>query len=247
MRLRPIRTSLLVALAACGAPTQVLPGTAEGPSLEVATTVIAPGAALEVLQSNETADAYGYPVPCNWAIERQDGTIWRTVVDARSGGCVQVVYSMAAGASETRRFQAPMEEGTYRVRMYWNGPAASTQTLSNTFVVSAAADVVVQPLQVLVDAGTEMQFRFTNLVNVPWGYNTCSGGRMQVLVNERWNDLPESLALCTAALDQLAARGERVVTVFVPVGTTAGTYRFTQRFDRTGAAIRAASTIFLVR
>lgn len=236
-------------LAACGdeSPTGLAPG--DLPTATVTTGVVAPGAGLWVTISNGGTLTFTHG-SCNVAVDRLEANRWVTVRDDRGPVCTADIRTLAPGAQRTERVLAPMEEGTYRIRHFWNAQADGrlVQTHSESFVVLVDGFVALQPLLGTVVDGDSIPIRITNLTTHQWTYDLCVSGRFQRLAGAAWADAPLPLALCapTPATLASAATVDRYVTV--PTGYAAGTYRYTATFARTGATAHVvASSIFTVQ
>ncbi len=248
-RFRQLATcaSLAAALAACETAVGVVPPAGDAPTIAVVTTSVAPGALVELRTSNADDRTWGYPSPCNTAIERLQGGVWVTVQDSRLGVCIGVVYTVAPGVVEARQLPAPAQDGTYRIRAYWTLPTGGeTSTLSNAFEVRGDGDVRLFAMNAPIAAGASLTVRVVNTTTFTWGYNTCAWGRFQRRVGDAWTSTGEPLWLCTAQLDPLGPAAMIEIPVTVPAEFAAGTYRFTQRFTRTDAAVVAATAAFTV-
>lgn len=236
-------------LAACGDGGPTVVDLVDLPTAEVQAGVVAPGAGQWVTISNGGTLTFTHG-SCNVAVDRLEANRWVTVRDDREPVCTADLRTLAPGAQRTERVLAPMEEGTYRLRHFWNAPGGGqpVQSLSGSFVVLADGFVALQPLLGTVVDGDSIPIRITNLTTHEWTYDLCVSGRFQRLVGAAWADAPLPLALCapTPATLAAAATVDRYVTV--PTGYAAGTYRYTATFARTGATAHVvASSIFTVQ
>ena len=121
-------------------------------------------------------------------------------------------------------------------RRMWFAVVAATLLLGSACDESVLSPLdgepVVQVLTPTATNGSMVDVRMENPTRADLGYNLCSTARLEVLINNRWQDAPEPLRVCAAVMNSLDAGKTVESSVHVPLGYDAGTYRVKVTFWR---------------
>ena len=247
MRLRTLCSALPLLLAACDGSSSLLPGGGGTVTLVTVGSIVAPGATIEVVASNQGLQAYEHGA-CAIAIESLLANRWVRVWPESGAGCIAIAYALPSGGSYRQVVPVPNTEGTYRATMQLSPASGDDITIaSDPFEVSATLAVDLTATADSVDDGAALPLSLRNLSATAWGYNTCSGGRFERRSAGTWVAAPQPLVACTADLQSLGALQTRTASASVPLGYDAGTYRFALVLFASDRTLVATSDTFVVR
>lgn len=247
MRLRTLCSALPLVLAACDGSSSLLPGGGGTVTLTTVGSIVAPGATLEVVASNQGLQSYAHGA-CSVAIEQRVATQWVQVWPAAGAACSAVAFSLVSGGTYRQIVPVPATEGTYRAVMRLSPTSGGDITIvSDPFEVSATQAVELTATADSVDDGAALPLSLRNLTATAWGYNVCSGGRFERRSGSSWVEAPPPLVACTADLQTLGALQTRTASASVPLGYVAGTYRMVLVLFATDRSVVTASDTFVVR
>lgn len=101
---------------------------------------------------------------------------------------------------------------------------------------------LVEVLAASATAGTAVPLRINNASATRWDYNACASPLLQRLEAGEWVNAPDPLILCAQVVDHVAAGQVTTLSIPVPMGYVAGTYRVRFHFTRSDGTLATPVT-----
>ena len=107
--------------------------------------------------------------------------------------------------------------------------------------LTADAPIVTATAEVALIGGS-MEVAIANRSASTWRYNPCANAVVERREADAWVRVPDPLILCAPTQRTLPAGADQTVTVGIPAGNSAGTYRIRVTFRRSDGVEATAAT-----